>query len=274
MMFSVLMSVYCKEDPLALDNSINSVLKSTIIPDEFVIVKDGPLPKTLESIINSYQTRYPNIIKIIENKRNLGLGKSLAKGLLECRNEIVARMDSDDICRNDRFNKQLEILDKNPDIAIVGSNISEYNEDMSKKIGKRTTPQYDQEIREYSKKRNPFNHMTVMFRKTAIIDAGNYMDMSYFEDYYLWLRLIRKNKGYNIQEELVHARTGIDMIKRRGGLKYVRSIIKFEKTIKKEGFINGKTMLFNICSRLFAAMIPFSVRSLLYKKYLHKKTME
>lgn len=271
MNFSVLMSVYYREKPTALKRSMESIFSNTVLPSECVVVKDGPLTKELDSVIDEYKNKYPNIMKIVVNEKNLGLGKALAVGLSKCSNEIVARMDSDDICATNRFEKQLNIMAIKPKIAIVGSNIAEYDEKMSVKTGTRTVPQASQDIRKYAKKRNPFNHMTVMFRKTAVLGAGSYKDMPYFEDYYLWTRLLCKNQGYNIQEELVKVRAGAGMIERRGGRKYIKSIINFEKTIHREGFISLLTMISNICIRSFVAIIPSGARSSVYKKYMRKK---
>lgn len=268
MKFSVLMSVYFKENPSYLDMALDSVFKQTIIPNEVVLVEDGKLTLELDKVISKYEKEYPNILKVVKYEENRGLGIALRDGLLECSNEIIFRMDTDDICVKDRFEKQLEIF-KNNDVDVVGSNICEYDEKMINMTGRRIVPETDQDIKKMSKSRNPMNHMTVSYKKQAVIDAGNYQDMAYFEDYYLWVRMIKNNcKFYNIQESLVNVRGGIEMIKRRGGIKYIRPILNFEKSLLDLHLISYFEYLKNIIKRFIGALIPNEIRMFVYKFFL------
>lgn len=268
--FSVLMSVYHKENPEYLDKALNSVFNQTIFPNEVVLVEDGTLNENLDKVISEYKKKYPKILKVVKYAINRGLGVALHDGLLECSNEIVFRMDTDDICERDRFEKQLNIF-QNMDVDIVGSNIVEYNETMEEITGYRVVPENDKDIKNRAKKRNPINHMTVAYKKSKVIEAGNYQDMLYFEDYYLWVRMIKNNcKFYNIQENLVNVRGGNDMIKRRGGTKYIKPIIKFEKQLLKLKLINIIEYQINILERILVSLIPNNVRYSIYKKVLRK----
>ena len=181
--FSVLMSVYFKEKPLYLDLALESVFNQTIKPNEVILVEGGSLTEELEEVISKYEKKYSDILKVIKYEKNRGLGIALHDGLLECSNDIVFRMDTDDICVNDRFEKQLEVF-KNNVVDVVGSNICEYDDDMENMTGMRIVPENDRDIKKMAKKRNPMNHMTVAYRKQAVIEVGNYQDMAYFEDYY------------------------------------------------------------------------------------------
>ena len=268
--FSVLMSVYYKENYKYLDESLKSIFNQTIKPDEVVLIEDGKLNDKLEETIIGYKQKYPEILKVVRYENNRGLGKALHDGILECSNEIIFRMDSDDICIENRFEKQLEIF-KNTDVDIVGTNIVEYDEEMKNVVSFKKVPESDIEIKKYVKKRNPINHMTVAYKKSAVINAGNYQDMLYFEDYYLWARMVKNNcKFYNVQENLVNARGGNDMIKRRGGKKYLKHIINFEKAIYKLGLINRFEYFINVIERSTVALIPNNVRFLFYKKTLRR----
>lgn len=268
--FSVLMSVYYKENPEYLDKALNSVFDQTILPDEVVLIEDGQLNEDLDMVISKYQKKYSKIFKVVKYEFNRGLGVALHDGLLECSNEIVFRMDTDDICRNDRFEKQLNIFKEN-NVDIVGSNIVEYDETMEKITGYRVVPENDKDIKNRAKKRNPMNHMTIAYKKSKVIEAGNYQDMLYFEDYYLWTRMIKNNcKFYNIQENLVNVRGGNEMIKRRGGTKYIKPIINFEKQLLKLKLINIFEYLVNIIERILVSLIPNSVRYFVYEKILRK----
>ena len=269
MKFSVLMSVYIKEKPEYLDKALESIFNQTVTPNEVILVEDGPLTKELEKVIKKYEKKYPEL-KPIKYKENRGLGIALHDGLLECSNELVFRMDTDDICLPTRFEKQLKVF-KEKNVDIVGSNITEFDETMENITSNRIVPETDEEIKKMIKKRNPMNHMTVAYKKDAVIKAGNYQNMMYFEDYYLWARMINNNcKFYNIQETLVNVRGGIDMIKRRGGKKYIKPITYFEKQLLNLKLINKKEYLINLISRIGMSLIPNSIRLLVYKKALRK----
>lgn len=268
--FSVLMSVYFKEKPEYLSKSLDSVFEQTVKPTEVVLVEDGKLTEELDEVIALYEKKYKDILKVVKYEKNRGLGIALHDGLLECSNEIVFRMDTDDICLPTRFEKQLKVFNEQ-NVDIVGSNITEFDETMENKTSERIVPETDEEIKKMAKKRNPMNHMTVAYKKSSVIAAGNYQDMMYFEDYYLWARMINNGcKFYNVQETLVNVRGGNDMIKRRGGKKYIKPIINFEKALLKLKIINRFQYMKNVTQRVGVSLIPNSIRFMLYKKALRK----
>lgn len=268
--YSVLMSVYYKENPNYLKESLLSVFNQTIKPNEVVLIEDGNLTPELDEVISKFEKKYKNILKIIKYEKNRGLGVALRDGLLECSNEIVFRMDTDDICQKDRFEKQLKVFEEK-NVDVVGSNITEFDEEMKNITGIRVVKENSNDIKKMAKKRNPINHMTVGFKKSRVINSGNYESMLYFEDYYLWVRMIEKGYNfYNLQENLVNVRGGNSMIKRRGGIKYIRSIVAFEKTLLKMKFINFFEFLINISERIFFSIIPNNFRATLYKNVLRK----
>lgn len=271
MKFSVLISVYRKEKAEYLAAAIKSVLDQTRQPDQIVIVKDGPLPKRLEKVIEKYAhgNKRFTIVSLTENK---GLGIALNEGLAVCKHPIVARMDTDDIAMPDRFQKQIEYLAIHPDTIIVGSNIQEYDNSMANALAIRKVPEHTDAIISFAKKRNPFNHMSVVFKKDAILEAGGYQHCPYFEDYYLWLRVIsRGGEFYNIQENLVHVRAGQEMISRRGGFKYAKHAISFQKKALRLGFIDKREFLQNCLIRVIGSIVPGSLRKILYNKKLRAK---
>ena len=268
--FSVLMSVYFKESPSYLEAALSSIFTQTVMPDEVVLVEDGPLTSELDETINKFEKEYPTILKVVKFETNRGLGQALHDGLIECSNEIVFRMDTDDIAHKDRFEKQLKIF-KEKDVDAVGSNITEFDETMTNITSHRIVPEQDEDIKKMAKSRNPINHMAIAFKKQAVIESGNYLDMMYFEDYYLWVRMMSKGYTfYNIQEELIDVRGGNDMIKRRGGKKYIKPIINFEKAILKLGYISKFEYLKNTTKRIIGSLIPNRLRFFLYKKLLRK----
>lgn len=268
--FSVLMSVYYKEKASYLDDALNSIFSQTLKPNEVVLVEDGPLNDDLYKVIDKYKKKY-KYFKTVRLKKNMGLGNALNEGLKHCSYEYVARMDTDDISMPDRFEKQIRYLEKHPEVDLIGSNIAEYDEDMINITGYRIVPESNDEIKEFMKKRNPFNHMSVIYKKGKVFEAGNYLDMPYFEDYYLWSRMAVNNCAfYNIQENLIQVRGGTNMIKRRGGKKYLSCIKRMEYELLELKIIKKREYYINLLVRSICALIPNRIRKLIYKKVLRK----
>ena len=270
MKFSVLMSVYYKESPKFLYEALESILTQTVMPSEIVCIKDGLLTEGLEAVLNEFSTKYEDMFKFIGFDENKGLGYALRIGVEECSYEIIARMDTDDIARKDRFEKQLNIINEQ-NVDIVGSNILEFDGNIDNIISRRDVPSTFEAIKEYAKKRNPFNHMTVMYKKAAVLKAGNYKEFLWFEDYNLWIRMIVSGaKMYNINEALVYARTGTAMFERRGGLKYVKKEYSMQKDMQRLKFISKYRFVINVLERAVIRVIPNKLRKLVYMKLLRK----
>jgi glycosyltransferase involved in cell wall biosynthesis len=268
--YSVLMSVYHKEKPEYFRAAIDSILNQTVKTDDFVIVCDGPLNKGLDNVITDYVRTAPGLFNIYRLSKNMGLAKALNNGLLQCKNERIARMDSDDISAPDRIEKQLKAMEEN-DADIVGCNIIEFTENIENTGSVREVPEKQTEIMKFAKKRTPFNHPAVMYKKSAVIDSGFYEDYRYFEDYNLWTTMLLKGyKGYNVQENLVYMRAGQDMYKRRGGLGYVKCIFRFKNHLRKTGFISTGAFLVGALGHSLVSIVPNRVRTGIYAKVLRK----
>lgn len=269
--YSVLMSVYYKENPKWLKESIESMLNQTVLTNDFVLIEDGELTKELESVISEYEKKYSDIFNIVKLEKNVGLGPALARGIEFCKNEIIARMDSDDISVPDRCEKELEIMKNDNDIDMVGSNIIEFIDDINNKQAFRELPEEDEEIKKYMKRRNPFGHPSVMFKKSKVLEAGNYREYYLCEDYDMWIRMAKVNaKFYNIKEVLVYMRINEDFYKRRGGIKYLKSILKFKKEQYKNGFYSLKDYIITAGTSTMVCLMPNAIREIFYKKLLRK----
>lgn len=269
--YSVLMSVYYKENPEWLRQSIESIINQTITTNDFVIVKDGSLTEDLNDIISEYCNKYPDIFHIIQLEKNMGLGPALAIGIKECKNELIARMDSDDIAIKERCEKQLAKFKENQELDIVGSNIAEFIDDIDNVQAYRILPETNEEIQKYAKRRNPFGHPSIMFKKTKVLEAGNYRSYYLCEDYDMWIRMIEKGaKCYNFQEVLVYMRIGKDFYKRRGGIKYLKSILKFKKEQYKKGFYSFKDYFVTSGTSFIICLAPNFIREIFYKRILRK----
>ncbi|WP_312470526.1 glycosyltransferase [Neobacillus sp.] len=271
MKFSVLMSVYSKEDPQFLLEAIKSTINQSLKPDEIVIIQDGVLTSELNKVLEEFQNSYPGIIKLIQLETNMGLGKALEIGVEKCTFDLIARMDTDDISHPNRFEKQVNFMVNHPDVQVLGSWIGEFEHNPDEINSIRKVPTTYEEVVQYAKKRNPLNHMTVMYRKSAVLEAGNYKPFLWNEDYYLWVRMLNRNaKIVNMPEILVFARAGSDMFKRRGGFKYLVKDVELQQEFLKMNFIDKKQFITNIFLRGSVRILPNFVRGFVYKSFLRK----
>lgn len=269
MPFSVLMSLYIKERPEFLRQSLDSVMKEqSLKPDEVVIVEDGLLTPELYSVLKEYQAEFPTI-KRLPLSQNGGLGKALNAGLRHCSFELVARMDTDDVCKPERFAKQVSFMEEHQEISVCGSWIDEFIGTTENVISQRITVNSPEAIRKYAKSRNPMNHPTVMFRKSAVLAVGSYEHFPLFEDWYLWVRLLKR--GYslaNIPESLLFFRSSDDMFKRRGGWEYAKDSARFQFKLKQLGLIGPITALKNSLIRGGVYIMPNFIRKWVYSHVL------
>jgi len=269
--FSVLMSVYYRERPEYLIRSLNSVFQQTLPPSEVVIVEDGPLTKQLYEVLDSYAKQYPNL-KRIPLSENHGLGYALNVGLLSCTNELVARMDTDDISLPNRFEKQILFMTEHPNIDICGTWLTEFINTPDNKCGMRKVPTSDKEIKRYICQRPPFSHPTVMFKKSKVILAGNYQHFEKLEDWWLWVRMVSIGATMaNLSESLLLFRTNTNTYKRRGGFEFAMNIVRLQKQMLALHISNPADFLKCIFIRFSVALIPNWLRSKLYTKIFRSK---
>lgn len=264
--FSVLLSLYHKENPIALQQSLDSIIHQTLPADEIVLVKDGPLTEELENVLNLYSTKIINL-KIISLPRNKGLGNALNEGLKHCSYKLVARMDTDDIAKSERFEKQIKVFKNTTAIDVCSSWIEEFEETPENVITIKKLPEQHKEILQYAKHRCPINHPAVMYKRESVIKAGGYSGFP--EDYCLWIKMLMNGaQFYNIQESLLSFRFSQDVIKRRGGWSYAKADIKSQIFFYKIGFITTFTLIYNIVIRVIVRMIPNTFRTFTYKYIL------
>lgn len=271
--FSVLMSVYRNDNPKDFIKTIESIfVKQKLRPNEIVIVVDGPVPDSLEKTIKNIAAENP-IIKVLWQKENKGLGHALNIGMKACSNELVARMDADDISVPVRFEKQIEFMENHPEIAVCGGQISEFIDSVDNIVGYRNVPFEPDDCRKYYKDRDPLNHMTVMFHKSAVMDVGNYQPWHLDEDTYLWGRLLKAGyKIANLPDILVNVRVGKEMYARRGGWKYFKSDSKILKWKLDNGFLSNGRFIYNYMVRFgVQVLMPNSLRAWIFKKLLRSK---
>jgi glycosyltransferase involved in cell wall biosynthesis len=266
MKFSVLMSVYYKENAKFFNRAMISIWDEQIVkPNEIVLVEDGKLTVELYASIKQWQNKLGTIFKTIPLEENIGLGDALNIGIKECSYELIARMDTDDIALKDRFEKQLKIFEDS-DVDICSSWVSEFEDNENKIVSYRKVPELHVDIIKFSKLRCPVNHPAVMYKKSIVQKTGGYKKMMWFEDYYLWARMILNGaKFYNIQEPLVSMRAGYNQLERRKGLKYAMSELALQRIFYNLKFINSYEFILNIIIRLVTRILPKIIVKLIYK---------
>lgn len=270
MKFSLLMSVYRYDDSDFFEQALISVEASSVKPLDFVLVCDGQLTAKLDHIIDDYCTKLP--INLVRLPSNVGLGKALQVGVTHCHYDWIARFDADDICHLDRFSKQIAFIKEHPEIDVIGGQVIEFIHDPNEiNVNKKSVPTNHDQIYNYAKSRNPINHMTVMFRKSAVLEAGNYQHAPLYEDYDLWVRMLIKGfKFVNIDDVLVYVRAGDNMYRRRGGVSYAQQEIKMQHSFYKLGFLSFLQLIKNLILRIPIRLIPSSIRGLIYSKILRQ----
>lgn len=273
MEFSILLSLYYKESPLALDQCFLSIWQEqSIHPNEIILVLDGPISEELSQCVTKWQQIIGKPLKVIPLSQNVGLGKALNKGLEHCSNEWVFRMDTDDICKPDRFEKQIQFIKENPEVVLFSGQILEFNENPSDADTLKYVPTEHTDIVKFAQKRSPFNHMTVAYKKSVIDAVGGYQHHLFMEDYNLWLRVI--GAGYRVgnhSDILLYARVGNGMHARRKGLEYVNSelqLLKLKKELKLQDPIRAN-ILFLLRSSF--RLLPSSLLGKIYNTFLRKK---
>ena len=272
MKFSVLMTVYKKETADHFRQAMDSVLNQTVKADEIVLVRDGLVPDELQQCIDEYLENEKNIT-YIPLEENTGSGNASRIGVEIARNEIIARMDSDDISVPNRFELQLKAFEDNPEIDVVGGTIAEFIDDMSNVVCLRETALDNEEIKEYMRSRSAINNVSAMFKKSSVIKAGNYIELHFVEDYYMWCRMLACGCNFmNLPDVLVYVRVGQDMYARRGGYAYFKSLKELEKYKKKAGITGSFKYIKNVTIRFIqCVLLPNKLRGFLYKKIARKR---
>lgn len=268
--FSVLLSIYSQESSKNFKRAMESIYdEQELKPNEIVLVEDGPLTEELYFEIENQKKKLGKILKIIKLKENKGLGVALEKGILECRNELVARMDTDDISMPTRFKEQIEYLKKNKNIDVLGTYMSEFIGNEKNIICIKDAPL--DKFREYIKYRDPLNHPTVILKKSKVIEAGNYQEILLNEDSYLWRRMIVKGAQFaNLPKSLLYFRVTDETYKRRGGWKYIKAEYLLQKESLKLGIINKLEFILNILLKSSIRILPNQLRKIFYLKLLRK----
>lgn len=271
--FSFLVSLYGREDPDYLGQALASMVEQTVLPDEIVLVLDGPIPAGLSEILSEFAQSNPGLLKTVPLAHNVGLGQALAVGMTECKNDLVARMDTDDIAMPARMEKTLAAFAADPDLALVGTQVLEFVDDVNKPMSATDLPTSHEEIVAFSKRRCPMRHPSITFRKQAVLAAGNYRGgYLYFEDWDVLNRMFAQGaKSQNLDEVLLAVRVSPDFYGRRGGLGYLRHMMRFKREQLRCGYFSSGEFVVSAVPHAVVCVLPNKVRAFIYKKLLRKK---
>ena len=277
MKLTVVVPIYKNNDAQQLRVSLDSLLRQTLLPNEILVVADGPVSADLEREVERLKvkvqsSKLPIEVNYQKFEQNEGLGEAMRKVVLVAKGDYIARMDADDICLPNRFEKQMKCFEKDGKLSVVGGQIAEFDGDVTNVTGRRVVPLEHGEIVSYMKSRNGMNHVTTILKKKDLIDSGNYQSFFLLEDYYLWVRMIQCGCRFkNISEDVVLVRAGKEQMDRRGGIEYFKRQCEVFKYMLKTDFISLPHFLASIIERgIVHVLLPVSMRSLFYSVFLRK----
>ena len=268
--FSVLMSVYIKENPIFLKYAIESIQNQTMKPSEIILVEDGPLTPELYQVLDQVEAESEIPVKRCPLEENQGLGLALRYGVLQCQYDIIARMDTDDIAVPDRFEQQIHLMEQE-NLDLLGGHIAEFIDNPKEVVSYRRVPTQHADIVAYQRMRSAFNHMTVMFKKNMVLKAGNYEDGLYMEDDLLWLNMIAAGaRTGNLDQILCRVRVGAGMFERRGGLRYLKLYRQARQRMLERNQISYIEYAKSVGIQAVVALCPGFVRQFIFVKLLRK----
>lgn len=268
--FTLLIATYINDNVQNFELALKSIVYNTVVPDEILITVDGPVTDEMNQLLTSFTKRLPNVIRVIRQESNKGRGYTAALGVRNARHELIAKMDADDISNLQRFEKQLPLIQKNNNLDVVGGQISEFDDELEVTT-RRIVPITHEKIIEFSRMRSPINQPTVIFRKSSVLQTGNYSNLNVMEDYDLWMRMIEnKMVFHNIDEDLVYMRAPKDMYQRRGGVQYFKTYKIFRKNLLKRHLISYKDYYKSVIAMSMTSLMPTIFRKKVYSILLRK----
>ena len=269
--YSVLMSVYRGEKADFFRLSADSVFAQTVPTNDFVLMCDGPLTEELDQVIEELLQAHGDVLHVIRLEENRGLGEALNIGIEACKNEFIARMDSDDFALPNRCQLQLATFREHPELSIVGGAIEEFEGDPANIVAHKAMPQTHDQILRYARTRNPFNHPTVMYRRSAVLKAGCYPNRMLHEDYALWANMLLGGaKACNLPDTLCYMRVDSGLYDRRGGWDYLKMAVRLRWHLYRTGLYTFWSFLYVVLGLSVVCLIPVSARRAIYRLFLRQ----
>jgi glycosyltransferase involved in cell wall biosynthesis len=267
--FSLLLPVYRRDDPAFLARAFASAVdEQTLRPSEVVVVRDGPVGKELAIAIERIRATSPVPVTLVEIAENQGLANALTQGLRACAHELVARMDADDIALPARFATQVPLMAERG-LDILGTGMLEFSDDPARVLGRRRPPVGQANIERYARFHDPFNHPTVLYRRSAVERAGGYRPLGLMEDYWLFARMIAAGARVdNVPEPLVLYRVGAGAYSRRGGVAQFKAEVALQREFRLSGFTTRPQAARNLLIRAGYRLVPMALRRAAYRRLI------
>lgn len=267
---SFVMSLFWKENPVYLEDALQSLYTQTVAPDEIILVCEGVLPQTLKDVLNKWNGLFKEgVLRLVDAGAAKGLPACLNKGLEVARGKYIFRFDTDDICLPDRVEKQLKFFHDHPEVSLLSAPIEEYDTEMRTKLGIRKVPETDAEIRKMARWRDPFNHPASAYLTSVAVELGGYPLVTACEDYAFFSLFLKKGyKAANLADVVVNARTGKDFVSRRKGMKFLKGELSSHAYIHKIGFHSKPLYLFHVISKTVIRNLPSELVTKIYKRFL------
>lgn len=272
---TVILPIYYHTDVLQFMEAFRSILSQTRLPEEIFIVSDGPVSPELNETIEDAkclieQNKQAIAFTVYRLPEHAGLGEALRQASLFAKGKYVARMDSDDICMPDRFEKQMKCFERNPQLSVVGGQIAEFDGEVTNVTGRRQVPLQHDDIAAYMRSRNAMNHVTTIMKREDLLAAGNYQPLNWLEDYYLWVRMIQQGFLFqNVPDDVVLVRAGKAQTDRRGGWDYFYYEHKLFRYMRSQHFISWWRYVMNLVERgCVRLLLPLSMRHWFYRFFL------
>ncbi len=268
--YSVLMTVYTKDNPEYFSLALDSMVNQTYKPDEIVIVKDGPIIDELQKVIDDHLVAETNIVQV-QLEKNVGLGQALNEGIKVVTNELIARMDSDDYSMPERCEMQVKAFESNPQLDIIGCPVLEFVGTIDNIVGERKVPLTNEGIYKFAKKRDPFNHPTVMYRKSAVNMAGCYSNYRKNQDTDLWIKMLSNGVTcMNLAEPVFRFRFDEQTYKKRKSWTNTKILIEIRYKAWKSGFNSFGEFLMIAVAQFGMYILPVGFQKFLYQKLLRQ----
>jgi len=269
--YSVLLSIYAGADPAHLRESVGSMMRQSVLPGDFVLVCDGPLTAALEACVAEFQAQWPGVMQVVRLPENVGIGAAANAGLPYCREEIIVKMDADDISLPDRCARQLACFAADPSLAIVGGDIEEFSEEDGRVLSVRSVPRTHEEILRFARRRAPFNNQTIAYKKQAALAAGGYADLRRCEDYEFTVRLLQNGaRACNLPVVLVRYRLGQDHFRRRKSWENTKAFWQVHRRLYQTGFSGLWDYWIPCAAQLLLFLLPWPVTAWFYQRLLRK----
>ncbi len=273
MRFSVLMSVWRKDDPSHLALALRSIYEEqTRKPEEITVVFDGPLTEELYTVLNAFAADKSEVVRYFPQSENRGLGAALRIGMEACTGEYVFRMDADDISAPMRFERQADYLERHPEIDVLGANTAEFESSIDEEMRLCSFPETHEDICKLAHTRNPINHMTVCVRRESVLRCGSYRPLALLEDYYLWLRMMAEGCRFaTLQEPLVYVRVGNGFYSRRSADVQIKGWRSLQDFMVEKKMIGRMKRFCNMLTVRVFVRIPPRQKKWVYRVFLRKK---